>query len=84
MELHIDRAYLVSQLVQQRAEDLAIFCKTWPVRQGPYFPKSAFALDWERKELRCPGGEIMPCELGGVVKFLAAACMSCVLRKRCT
>ena len=49
-EWHIDRAYLASKLVQQRAEDLAIFCKAWPVRQGPYFPKSAFQLDWERHE----------------------------------
>ena len=36
-ELHIDRAYLASKLVQQRADDLTIFCKAWPVRQGPYF-----------------------------------------------
>ena len=55
-ELHIDRAYLASTLVQQRAEEMAIFCKAWPVRQGPYFPKSAFALDWQRQELQCPGG----------------------------
>ena len=59
-ELHIDRAYLASQLVQQRSDDLAIFCKAWPVQHGPYFPKSAFHLDWERQELRCPGGECMP------------------------
>ena len=48
-ELHIDRAYLASKLVQQRADDLTIFCKAWPVRQGPYFSKSAFHLDWERQ-----------------------------------
>jgi len=83
-ELHIDRAYLASKLVQQRAEDVAIFCKAWPVRQGPYFPKSAVALDWERKERRCPSGETMPFEPGGVVKFPAATCASCVLRERCT
>ena len=61
-ELHIDRAYLASTLVQQRTADLAIFCKAWPVRPGPYFPKSALHLDWERHELRCPGGETMPFE----------------------
>ena len=59
-ELHIDRAYLASQLVQQRADTLAIFCKAWPVRQGPHFAKSAFHMDWARHELRCPGGEVMP------------------------
>ena len=83
-ELHIARAYLASQLVQQRPETLAIFCKVWPVHQGPYFPKSAFQLDWERSELRCPGGEIMPFAPGGVVKFPAATCGHCVLRERCT
>lgn len=83
-ELHIDRAYLASKLVQQRSETLTIFCKAWPVRQGPYFPKTAFELDWERHELRCPGGEIMPFTPGEVVKFPAATCASCALRERCT
>jgi Transposase domain (DUF772) len=68
-ELHIDRAYLASKLVQQRSETLAVFCKAWPMRPGPYFPKSAFQLDWERYELRCPGGETMPFEPGGVVNL---------------
>ncbi len=41
-ELHIDRAYLSSDLVRDRGPDLAVFCKAWrvrnasrPVRQGP-------------------------------------------------
>jgi len=83
-ELHIDRAYLASKLVQQRSEELAIFCKAWPVRPGPYFPKSAFHLDWERHTLRCPGGEVMPFAPGGVVQFPAAICAGCGLRERCT
>ena len=83
-ELHIDRAYLASKLVQQRAETLAIFCQAWPVCQSPYFPKSAFQLDWERSELRCPGGEIMPCAPGEVVKFPATTCAGCAWRDRCT
>jgi hypothetical protein len=44
-EVHIDRAYLARTLVQQRTDDRAIFCKAWPVRPGPYFPKSAFQLE---------------------------------------
>jgi Transposase DDE domain/Transposase domain (DUF772) len=83
-ELHIDRAYLASTLVQQRHDDLAIFCKAWPVRSGLYFPKTAFQLDWERHELHCPGGETMPFEPGEVVKFPAATCAHCPLRSRCT
>jgi hypothetical protein len=33
---HIDRASLASTLVHQRSMELAIFCKAWPVQQGPY------------------------------------------------
>jgi Transposase DDE domain/Transposase domain (DUF772) len=82
--LHIDRAYLASTLVQQRPETLAIFCKAWPVHQGPYFPKSAFQLDGERHVLQCPGGVMMPFEPGGIVQFPAATCAGCALRPRCT
>jgi hypothetical protein len=30
-ELHIDRGYLSSHLVQERGEELEIYCKAWPV-----------------------------------------------------
>jgi len=83
-ELHIDRAYLASTWVQQRPEELTIFCKAWPVHQGPYFSKSAFLLDWQRHTLQCPGGVCMPCVPGGLVKFPAATCAGCALRSRCT
>ena len=81
---HIDRAYLARKLVQQRGEELAIFCTAWPGRPGPHFPKSALHLDWERHLLRCPGGACMPFEPGGVVPFPAALCAGCALRERCT
>jgi hypothetical protein len=83
-ELHIDRAYLARKWVQQRPDTLAIFCKAWPVHQGPYFPKTAFALDWHQHVLQCPGGVTMPCEPGGIVQFPAATCARCALRPRCT
>src|SRR5215470_12905292 len=83
-ELHIDRAYLASTLVQQRPATLTIFCKAWPVQQGPFFPKTAFTLDWHQHVLQCPGGVTMPFEPGGMVKFPAATCAQCALRPRCT
>jgi len=83
-ELHIDRAYLASSLVEKRSEELAIFCKAWPVRSGPYFPKNAFELNWQNKQVRCPGGVSMPFELGGVVTFPKETCAGCSLRDRCT
>jgi Transposase DDE domain/Transposase domain (DUF772) len=83
-ELHIDRAYLSSTLVRERPADLAIYCKAWPVRNADRFPKTAFALAWERRTIRCPNGARLPFEPGGTVRFPAATCAACPLRDRCT
>src|SRR5436305_11529131 len=68
-ELHIDRAYLSSHLVRERSDDLEVYCKAWPVRQGQRFHKQAFVLDWERQLIRCPAAQEMPFVPGGVVHF---------------
>src|SRR6266581_3470513 len=83
-ELHIDRAYLSSSLVRERAADLQVYCKAWPVRNGNRFLKTAFQLDWERRLLRCPNQQEMPFVPGGVVQFPAEICQACPLRERCT
>ena len=83
-ELHIDRAYLSSRLVQERSDDLEISCRAWPVRNGSQFAKTAFVLDWERQEIQCPDGVVMPFTPGANVQFPAAQCDACVLRHRCT
>jgi transposase len=83
-ELHIDRAYLSSALVRARPADLALFCKAWPVRNGDRFPKTAFALDWDARTIRCPNGAELPFEPGGTVRFPEQACAACPLRDRCT
>jgi hypothetical protein len=41
-ELHIDRAYLSSHLVRERGNDLEVYCKAWPIRDGKRFHKQAF------------------------------------------
>ena len=53
-ELHIDRAYLSSHFVHGRSDELEIYCKAWPVREGKRFSKQAFTLDWERRIIRYP------------------------------
>ncbi len=83
-ELHIDRAYLSSTLVRERSADLVIYCKAWPVRNGPRFLKTAFELDWERQRIRCPNQQEMPFEPGGTVHFPTEVCAACPLRERCT
>src|SRR5260221_2547799 len=76
-ELHIDRAYLSSTWVRERSDDLAVYCKAWPVREGKHFHKQAFALDWERQIIRCPAEQEMPFVLGGVVHFPKQICAQC-------
>jgi hypothetical protein len=83
-ELHIDRAYLSSLWVRQRAADLQVYCKAWPVRNGTRFPKTAFQLDWERQVIHCPNQVVLPFEPGAVVHFPAGTCAVCPLRERCT
>jgi hypothetical protein len=83
-ELHIDRAYLSSELVRERPEHLEVYCKAWAVRNAGRYPKTAFTLDWEHKLLRCPAGVSMPFEVGGVVRFPKKTCAACPLRERCT
>jgi transposase len=83
-ELHIDRGYLSSHLVRERPDDLAVFCKAWPVRNGGRFPKTAFALDWDAGTIRCPAGQVLPFTTGATVHFPARTCIACPLRERCT
>ncbi len=83
-ELHIDRAYLSSVLVQERSADLTIYCKAWPVHNGAHFPKTAFVLDWEQGTIRCPNDVSVPFAPGDTVHFPAATCAACPLRARCT
>jgi Transposase DDE domain len=83
-ELHIDRAYLTSTMVRDRDPDLAIYCKAFPVRNGPRFAKTAFSLDFDRQLLTCPNQVTMPFTLGGKVQFPAGVCAVCPLRERCT
>jgi IS5 family transposase len=83
-ELHIDRAYLSSHLVQERSDDLEVYCKAWPVRESKHFSKQAFTLDWERQMIRCPNAQEMPFVPGGVVHFPKETCASCPLKEQCT
>lgn len=83
-ELHIDRAYLSSELVRDRPEGLEVYCKAWRVSNGGRYTKTDFALDWERGRMRCPAGVEMDFEAGGVVRFPKRTCASCPPRERCT
>jgi Transposase DDE domain/Transposase domain (DUF772) len=83
-ELGIDRAYLTSSLVRDRPDELQIFCKAFPVRNGPRFAKTAFTIDFEQHLLTCPAGQQMPFTPGGKVQFPTQTCQACPLRIQCT
>jgi hypothetical protein len=83
-ELHIDRAYLSSSLVQERSGGLEVFCKAFPVRNGSRFSKVEFQLDWERREMRCPNDVVLPFTPGGKVQFPPEVCGRCPLQQQCT
>jgi hypothetical protein len=84
-ELHIDRAYLASDLVRDRRPDLEIFCKAWRVRNtGGRFAKDQFTVDFAAAQLTCPAGVSMPFQTGKTVRFPKGTCAACPLRERCT
>jgi transposase len=84
-ELHIDRAYLSSELVRDRDPELAIYCKAWRVRNtGGRFAKDQFSIDFAAGQLTCPAGVSMPFEPGKTVRFPKGTCAACPLRARCT
>lgn len=83
-ELHIDRGSLSSHFVRERGDELEIYCKAWPVREGNRFSKQAFILDWDRQIIRCPAEREMPFVLGGIVHFPKDICTQCSLKAQCT
>ncbi|MGD0685213.1 MAG: IS1182 family transposase [Streptosporangiaceae bacterium] len=84
-ELHIDRAYLSSDLVRDRGPDLTVYCKAWRVRNtGGRFAKGEFSIDFGAGQLTCPAGVSMPFGPGQTVRFPKRACAACPLRARCT
>ena len=83
-ELHIDRAYLSSHLVRERSDELEIYCKAWPVREGKCFSKQAFTLDWDQQIIQCPAEQEMPFVPGRTVHFPANTCTQCPLKAQCT
>ena len=84
-ELHIDRAYLASDMVRDRGPELVIFCKAWRVRNSTgRFAKDQFSIDFAAGQLACPAGVAMPFQPGKTVRFPKGTCAACPLRQRCT
>ncbi len=76
-EFHIARGYLNSHFVKERDDDLTIIGKAWRVRNGEFFDRTAFVIDWEKQLIRCPNGVAVTFEEGKRVQFPRDKCEIC-------
>ena len=87
VELHIDRAYVNSPVVDDvLAGGGIVFAKPWGQRaRAPgMFSKLDFKIDLRAKTITCPAGEAEPFQAGDTVEFDPEACGACGLRAKCT
>lgn len=84
-ELHVDRGYIGSTLVQDvLAARNDVICKPWVARNGKLFAKSDFQIDMRARTIRCPAGQLEHFEPGSVVEFEPETCARCPVRSLCT
>lgn len=86
-ELHIDRAYVNSTVVDDVLCDGGeVFAKPWGQRahRPGLFSKADFRIDLRTKTITCPAGEVEPFEPGTTVHFDPESCGACPLRASCT
>jgi IS5 family transposase len=84
-ELHIDRGYITSSVVENVQEQGGeVLRKPWKSKNGELFPKSVFKLDMRSRTISCPGGQTQRFTPGTTVEFEARVCDGCPLRAQCT
>jgi hypothetical protein len=87
VELHVDRAYVNSPLVDDVvAHGGKVLAKPWgsnPQKTG-LFTKREFKLDLRQGTITCPAGQVEPFELGTTVQFDPEHCGACPHRGNCT
>lgn len=84
-ELHIDRGYIASTVVDEVIADGGeVICKPWVPRNGKLFTKTDFKINMRDMTITCPAGEVERIDLGADVEFDARTCARCPLRPQCT
>lgn len=87
VELHIDRAYVNSPVVDDVIHAGGkVFAKPWGqrARKDNLFSKKDFNIDLRTKTITCPAGQVEPFEPGETVQFDPEVCGACHLRAQCT
>jgi hypothetical protein len=86
-ELHIDRGYIKSPLVDHvLGAGNDVICKPWVPRRkdGALFSKADFRLNLRDLTITCPANEVQSFRRGETIEFDAATCARCPLRAQCT
>jgi hypothetical protein len=86
-ELHIDRGYIKSTLVDAvLGRGNQVICKPWVPRRkdDALFSKADFRLNLRDLTITCPANNVQSFRLGETVEFDAAKCDHCPLRTQCT
>lgn len=86
-ELHIDRAYVNSPVVNDvLSAGGQVFAKPWGqrARNSDLFSKRDFKIDLRSKTITCPAGQVEAFEPGDTVQFDPEVCGACPLRSQCT
>ncbi len=67
-ELHIDRGYIASPVVDEVIADGGeVICKPWVPRNGKLFTKADFKINMRDMTITCPAGEVERIDLGADV-----------------
>jgi len=84
-ELHVDRGYIASPVVDDiLADGGEVICKPWVPRNGKLFTKADFKINMRDRTITCPSGEVEHIDLGADVEFDPQTCARCRLRAKCT
>jgi hypothetical protein len=82
-ELHIDRAFLPSKLVEEsHARGAKVIAKPFRFTNKECFDKSHFKIDLETRTVCCPNGDKSTIR-GTKAQFSDATCAHCPLRAQC-
>lgn len=83
-ELHIDRGYINSPVVEELLDEGSdVISRPWQVNRG-IFTKADFRFDLRAMTVTCPAGVQRAFSEGTSVRFPAEQCGACTLRSACT